>query len=314
MRRAKPISVRVKAPSRGLVTRLPGELADQIPPSGGLVPVSIFLPSTMRRAAALSSNVRYEDGVVAKAPGYQTVSVSANILTDFIAQWNLDELSGTRFDSSGNAHNLTEVDGIDSLFGLTLTVGTEEGKFDNAALFPSLQYVLMESDSITVDATLGSGLSFISPRPIPVEDFMLVDSALTTSFISPRSSALHDSMLSDSALFSGAYLATIAGPVTVSDPSDDITSDSALSSGTYTETVIGPESVHYPEDDVTTDSALSSGTYTLVVVTKVDSDTADDITSDSALSSGAYTETVNGPVDDEDGLLLTVGLDSGSYG
>lgn len=314
MRRAKPISVKVKAPSRGLVTRLPSELADMIPPTGGLVPVSIFLPSTMRRAASVASNVRYEDGVVAKAPGYQTVKVSATILNGFIAQWNLDELSGTRFDSSGNSHNLTEVDGFDPLTGLVLTVGVEGGRFNNAALFPSLQFILIVDDFLTVDATLGSGLSFMSPRPVGILDFTTLDAALSPlSFYSPRATFLHDGVKPDSTLSGGIYTETSL-PVSFHDAADDISSDSALSSGVYIKTAV-PASFHDVADDVTSDSALSSGTYTLVVVTEADSSVADDITIDSALgSTGAYTKTIVGPINDQDNLLLTAGLNSGNYG
>ena len=138
MRRKKPISVEVKAPSRGLVSRLPGESADLIPPTNGLVQASIFLPSTMTRASAVASNVRYEDGVVCNAPGYQRVIVSSSILTDLIAIWHMDEVQvpGQKFDSSGNSHTLSFTVGS----AAEIFVGAEPGLFNSAALFESVPF------------------------------------------------------------------------------------------------------------------------------------------------------------------------------
>src|ERR1039458_9495982 len=131
MHRAKPISIRVRAPSRGLVSRLPGETADQMTPQGGIV------PGSLRRAAARSSNVRFEDGVAAAAPGYQVVGLTVDALSGFVAFWTMDEVSGDRLDSSGNGRTLTAVDGEDGSFH-TLIVGSEPGVAGLAATFPAV--------------------------------------------------------------------------------------------------------------------------------------------------------------------------------
>lgn len=81
MRRKNAISVRVKSPTRGLVSRLPGETGSLMPAQGGLAQVS-------PNAATVSSNTRYEDGVVCAAPGYEKVvlnlsgsDISGNLTT-----------------------------------------------------------------------------------------------------------------------------------------------------------------------------------------------------------------------------------------
>ena len=90
-------------------------------------------PGSTQRAASVASNVRYEDGVVCNAPGYEKVVISSDILTGLVAHWNLDELSGPRADDSGNLHALTAV--LDDAGG---SVGTDPGKFKTAARFPAL--------------------------------------------------------------------------------------------------------------------------------------------------------------------------------
>jgi hypothetical protein len=132
MRRAKPISVRVRAPSRGLVSRLPGESADRMQAQGGLV------PGTEKRAASRASNVRYEDGVVCNAPGYEKVALQSALLDGLVAAWSLDETAGNRLDATVNNHLLTPVEGLDDRTGLTATVGSEGGQFALAAVFPAL--------------------------------------------------------------------------------------------------------------------------------------------------------------------------------
>src|SRR5579863_6552206 len=98
MRRAKSISVKVRAPSRGLVTRLPGESADLLPSKGDVaIPSTLLSLGSMQRAASTASNVRYDNGVVRNAPGYQVIQVTSSILTGIVARWSLDEASGTRF-------------------------------------------------------------------------------------------------------------------------------------------------------------------------------------------------------------------------
>lgn len=100
MRRLNPAKVLVKAPSRGLVTRWPGETADQL--ASGVDKFS--LPGMANRASTVASNVRYQDGVVKNAPGYAKIVLPNTI----IAHWPLDELTGVRFDTAGNHLDLTE--------------------------------------------------------------------------------------------------------------------------------------------------------------------------------------------------------------
>lgn len=97
MRRKKPISVKVKAPSRGLVTRWPSETADRMNPSNmlGASPDS-------QRVCAVAQNVRFEDGVIAAAPGYKRVQLVTSLLTNCISHWTFNEASGTRYDSFGS--------------------------------------------------------------------------------------------------------------------------------------------------------------------------------------------------------------------
>lgn len=102
MRRVKPLSVKVMAPSRGVVTRWPAVSGDML--ATGVDKFS--LPGMKNRASAVGSNVRYEDGVVKRAPGYVLVQTPSNI----VARWPMDECGGTRFDVSGNHLDLTEVE------------------------------------------------------------------------------------------------------------------------------------------------------------------------------------------------------------
>lgn len=105
MIRKGAVSVKVKAPSRGLVTRLPPNIAD----------LSTFQQSysgltigDANRAVVVAQNMRFEDGVMCNAPGYEQVIMSgAGLLTDLLAHWTMDEASGTRSDSLG-VWNLTD--------------------------------------------------------------------------------------------------------------------------------------------------------------------------------------------------------------
>lgn len=108
MRRAKPISVVVTAPTRGLVTRLPSLSADLLPTQSGEIQGSILSAASSKRAATVAQNVRYEDGVVCAAPGYQRISLSSELLQDRVAYWALEEASSTRYDSTLNNFNLLD--------------------------------------------------------------------------------------------------------------------------------------------------------------------------------------------------------------
>lgn len=67
MRRRTPISVRVKNPSRGLATRLPPNLADEL------------FDGDQSRVATVAQNVRFEDGVIKSAPGLARVTLSLSL-------------------------------------------------------------------------------------------------------------------------------------------------------------------------------------------------------------------------------------------
>lgn len=107
MRREKSISVAVKAPSRGVITRWPGSVEDEfmtgMPKFSG--------PGMMNRASSVGSNVRYEDGVTAGAPGYQRIFCLTSLLTDCIAHWRFEEASGNRVDATANGHTLLPASG-----------------------------------------------------------------------------------------------------------------------------------------------------------------------------------------------------------
>jgi hypothetical protein len=64
MRRRTPISVRVKNPSRGLATRLPPNLADEL------------FDGDQSRVCTVAQNVRFEDGVIKNAGGTARVTLS----------------------------------------------------------------------------------------------------------------------------------------------------------------------------------------------------------------------------------------------
>lgn len=112
MRRAKPISVVVVAPTRGLVTRLPSLAADLLPTQSTEIQGTLLSASQIKRAAAVAQNTRYEDGVVCAAPGYQRIVLSSELLQGIVAYWPLQEASGTRFDATPDHYNLTDVPGI----------------------------------------------------------------------------------------------------------------------------------------------------------------------------------------------------------
>lgn len=105
MRRSKPISVRVRAPSRGLVTRWPSESADLLATQG----VQYGVPGALNRSAVVASNVRYEDGVIANAPGYDRIELVFPLTVGLLAHWRMDEATGTRFDATTNGRDLTDV-------------------------------------------------------------------------------------------------------------------------------------------------------------------------------------------------------------
>lgn len=149
MRRQNPLSLKVKAPSRGLVTRFPGETADALATGN---PQFNSLGQG-NRASTVGSNVRYEDGVVKNAPGYDRVNLDITILDGIVAHWRMDEAAGsTRKDATLNHRDLTEQAGTAPD---DLTVGQDTGKFESSALFSSvtppasLTFFLVDDDVVT---------------------------------------------------------------------------------------------------------------------------------------------------------------------
>lgn len=102
MHRKNPLRVRVKAPSRGLVTRWPTNTADE------------RNPEDVKRAFVVAENVRFEDGVVSCAPGIERVSVntSSSLLTSLISHWTFDEAPGVVKRDSHGSNDLTDGDSI----------------------------------------------------------------------------------------------------------------------------------------------------------------------------------------------------------
>lgn len=119
MRRDNPLSVRVRAPSRGLVTRLPHESAD------------LYRPADQQRTSTDAQNVRYEDGAIKNSPGYTQAQVGS-FVSDLLAHYRLDEASGTRFDSSINSFDLTQVIGS----AVPFTINQAPGKIGQSAQTP----------------------------------------------------------------------------------------------------------------------------------------------------------------------------------
>ena len=282
MRRAKPISVAVKAPTRGLVTRLPSLSADLMPTRSGMIQGTIFSAASIKRAAAVAQNVRYEDGVVCAAPGYIRISLSSELLQDIVAYWPLNEASGTRYDATPNYNNLTDVPGpagIPDIF-------SDAGILGAAALFP--------------------GVPPGSPTEAESDSFSL-DAAMSFGFINPRVARLpNDLWTLDAALNSGAYFSTLQ----IADAPDDSASmDAAIGSGAYVETVVAADS---PSDSASLDAALGSGAYVLVIIVQ---DAPEDSASlDCALSGGTYIETIIGPYSaPADSASLDAALHGGAY-
>ena len=150
MHRQNPLSVKVRAPSRGLVTRWPSESADLLSTGGA----AYNIPGLTSRSAVVASNVRYEDGVTCNAPGYSSLFLTSNLLSSIVAHWNFDELTGTRFDSTFNHNDLTDTAGASLLYASLgslssalpyrlMDVTETPGFFNGAALFPSLAPTLI---------------------------------------------------------------------------------------------------------------------------------------------------------------------------
>lgn len=166
MKRQKSLSVKVRAPSRGLVTRLPGESADLLLSKGNMaVPSTLIAMGSYQRASSNASNVRYANGVIYNAPGFQNISVNTPILSDVVAYWSLDGPAGTWTDGTGNGNTLTAQAGWDPVDGPT-SVGEVPGLFVGAASFPSMPFWATEEDSLAIATGLSVSGSFLSAVPV----------------------------------------------------------------------------------------------------------------------------------------------------
>jgi hypothetical protein len=304
VRRAKPISVVVVAPTRGLVTRLPSITADLLPTQSTEIQGTLLSASQIKRAAAVAQNTRYEDGVVCAAPGYQRIILSSELLQGIVAYWPLQEASGTRFDATPDHYNLTDVPGVypGGLPDILSSPGILGGL---AALFPPTPPWAELQDSLGADSAL---LEVVTSLLIKRgHDLISADSALGSGFINPLTEREPNDLFTlDSALASGFITLTV---LTLTSPEDYASMDAALASGTYTETVV---ICSVPSDSVSLDATLSSGTYSLVVITEAVPN--DSVSLDTSLASGAYVETVVGPLSPpSDDFSLDSSLLSGSY-
>ena len=307
MRRRKPVSVKVRAPSRGLVVRLPGESADLLPPVGlpaGLPTGTLSIPGTQQRAAAAASNVRYEDGVIANAPGYEKVELNSSLLTGIVAYWNLDEASGPRADSTTGGHTLAEIGGTESTI-----VPSDAGKINQGADFVALSFEAVAQDSLTLDSRVSGFISLFTDW---AHDITSLDNSLAGGYINPVIiRAPNDKLTLDNSLSGGSLTMTV---IFGTPPSDSSLLDNTLDSGTYTLTVVSDSA---PSDSSLLDNTLDTGTYTLVVITTGplgDGAPYDKLTLDSTFASGGYTETIGATESPEDSFTLTCSLVSGSYG
>lgn len=152
MIRRNPISIKVKAPSKGLVTRWPSDTADRFnstPPDTATLQTGMAL----QRCWSVAKNVRFEDGCIKTAPGYQSVSLSSSLLTNVLSHFRMDEATGTRYDAFGH-NNLTDVPGTQTYVTsgghqvFAFDVGQVAGKIGFAANFPR---------------TVGAAGSFVNP-------------------------------------------------------------------------------------------------------------------------------------------------------
>lgn len=119
-------SVKVKGPSRGLVTRLPAELADQMKEGDKL------------RTATRAENVRFEDGTAGNGRGHKRTTLSNALLTGLVAHWRFNEATGLREDIIGDL-DLTPVEAVGNEGRGVVGI---PGKFANGVrLFTVLNYL-----------------------------------------------------------------------------------------------------------------------------------------------------------------------------
>lgn len=142
MIRKNAVAVKIKAPSKGLVTRWPSETADRfyaVPPDLATLQTGMAL----QRSWAVAQNVRFEDGVIAAAPGYircKLVETGSTLLAAVVSHWRMDEASSTRFDAHGS-DNLSCMQNFPGQTTTGLEVQATAGILGNAALFDVGPYV-----------------------------------------------------------------------------------------------------------------------------------------------------------------------------
>jgi hypothetical protein len=181
MRRADPISVRVRAPSRGLVTRFPRESAD------------MYRQGDMQRTATDAQNVRYEDGVIRNAPGYTQAQVGS-MVASLVAHWRMDEADGTRFDASINSYDLSYDQHQIPLIQVT-------GKIGKAAQTPVLTHPVFITTSQLFN-NIDEPLIQLANASFTISGwFNIASSSLTTALFSFPGAALTVS--------SGAFVANL---------------------------------------------------------------------------------------------------------
>jgi hypothetical protein len=274
-------------------------------PKGGLVGGNLLTAASYQRAASRASNVRYEDGVACNAPGYESALIESSLLQGIIACWELNELSGSRYDISGNNHTLLET--LDVRGNGVLV---DSGKFDKSALFSGLPYQI--ADGMTSSVVLDDTDSFLSTRLEWAHDGFNLNVSMAQSFQNPQIQWVYDSMITQVAFDSGSYSATAVAGGSIT---DKFTFSVGIDSGTYTQTVVyGSLAL---TDKYTFLVGIDSGTYALTVVTDTEVGT-DSLVLTASISGtpgdSLYTQTVLGSVTAGDSLTLTAGLDSGSYG
>lgn len=143
MRRRDSASVRVRAPSRGLVTRLPNELADQL------------ADTDRRRVWVDAQNMRFEDGIAGNARGLFRTKRSGGLLTSLVHHWRFDEAAGDPGDSRYSL--FSPIAWLD--WDFSQGVPATPGKFGNAAKFQTGNQHALINDGVVGNLDM-NGQSF----------------------------------------------------------------------------------------------------------------------------------------------------------
>ena len=275
------------------------------------VPSTMLSLGSYQRASSRASNVRYEDGVICSAPGWEQVKLLSSLLNDLIAAWHLDEQAGQpRLDSSGNNHTLVIVAAYDPADNPPPTVAGDGGKIAGSALFESVSFRVDLGESVSIQVALDDQ-SFQNPKLIwGPTDYLSSQMAMDVGFQNPRIQWLYDGVATTLSLEPGVYL---LAAVVFNVGYDSLSNIIAFESGAYVATIVtvfGPAAV----DKLSHAISLDPGVYTLVIVS-LGSAVSDKIALTLSLDSGVSTQTIFGSVTvPADSIALTLSLDSGSYG